>query len=225
MNPVERLRRDHQVLRAKLSVLESALGMGEDAWFVLRELCHSLAGQLKDHLQREEALLAAYRPQLGERRCACLTVEHHDEAGYLRTINRLFFHDPARAFPSVRGQLANMIHALRAHMDDEEAQVFPQLEHCSAPHAATVSSAPRSAPVRETMTVNRVLLEHPRTLPVFKRLFVSIPYEGCDCLDEVAWRHGMETRELIALLEHAASEATESSPDEPAPEPTHASND
>ena len=208
MNPVERLRRDHQVLRAKLNVVESALEMGEDTWFVLRELCHSLAGQLQDHLKREEALLAAYRQRVGERRCACLTVEHRDEAEHLRTINRLFCHDPARTFPSVRGQLRNVIHALRAHLDDEEANLFPQLERLGAPPLAAAPAAD-SALLQETMTINRVLLEHPRTLPVFKRLFVSIPYEGCDCLDEVAWRHGMDTRELIALLEQAACDAAE----------------
>ena len=55
----------------------------------------------------------------------------------------------------------------------------------------------------ETMTVNRVVQEFPGTRPVFERLFISVPMEGCTCLDEVAWRHGLEAEELLEALETA----------------------
>jgi hypothetical protein len=56
-------------------------------------------------------------------------------------------------------------------------------------------------PIDETATVNRVIHEYPHTRRVFEELRVDVPAEGCDCLDEVAWRHGMDVRELLAHLE------------------------
>ena len=61
MNTVGRLRRDHAILRAKLDVLEAALRMGPEVWYVLREVCFTLARQLRDHIKREEELVAGCR--------------------------------------------------------------------------------------------------------------------------------------------------------------------
>ncbi len=63
--------------------------------------------------------------------------------------------------------------------------------------------------LEEVMTVNRVLQQYPATRSVFEQLFVNLPFEGADCLDEVAWRHGMEARELLGQLEQAISERPE----------------
>mgnify|MGYP001573165055 FL=1 len=46
MNAIERLKRDHVLIRAKLSVVEGALQMGPEAWFVLRDVCYTLSRQL-----------------------------------------------------------------------------------------------------------------------------------------------------------------------------------
>jgi hypothetical protein len=51
------------------------------------------------------------------------------------------------------------------------------------------------------MTANRLVRESPQTRRLFDELFISLPIEGCDCLDEIAWRHGMEGHELVAKLE------------------------
>ena len=53
----------------------------------------------------------------------------------------------------------------------------------------------------EAMAVNHVIREYPATKRVLDRLFVNVPYEGCDGLDEVAWRRGMEARDLVSQLE------------------------
>ena len=55
----------------------------------------------------------------------------------------------------------------------------------------------------ETMTINRVVQEFPEARRVFERLFINVPAEGCTCLDEVAWRHGLEVEELLDALEVA----------------------
>ena len=64
MRAIDRLRRDHQILRSKLDVLETALTMGPETWFVLREVCFTLARQLRDHMRREEELVMACRQAL-----------------------------------------------------------------------------------------------------------------------------------------------------------------
>ena len=72
---------------------------------------------------------------------------------------------------------------------------------------ARQDSTPRAEPVglHEQMTVNRVVQQFPNTRPVFERLFINVPVEGCTCLDEVAWRHGMEAEDLLDVLEQAVS--------------------
>jgi len=202
MNAIERLKRDHKVLRAKLDVLESGLRMGPDTWFVLREVCHTLARQLRDHIRREEALVAACRDALKSDAVTHVTVEHHDEPERLRTLHRLFVADQGHTLEQVRPMLQEVIEGLRHHMDEEERELFPTIERVLASRASAtppVTVTPEA--LEETMTVNRILQRFPRTRPVFERMFVNISYEGCDCVDEVAWRHGMEARELLEKLE------------------------
>ena len=200
MRAIERLRRDHKILRAKLSVLESALQMGPETWYVLREVCFTLARQLRDHIRREEALVAACRKALTPKVLAEVVVEHKDEPQHLRTINRLFTVEPTESLDHIEPALREVIHGLRHHMDEEERELFPVLERALA-DAETAEPAAPAGHVDETMTVNRIVNEFPGTRPVFERLFINIPMEGCGCLDEVAWRHGMDARELLENLE------------------------
>jgi iron-sulfur cluster repair protein YtfE (RIC family) len=201
MNAVERLRRDHQVLRGKLDVLEAALGLGPGVWFVLRELCFTLARQLADHIEREEWLIAASRQSLTPEIRAEMALEHNDEPQQLRTINELFLSESGYALDRIRPALTEAIARLRRHMAEEESGLFPLLDQdILSPGASRDRIA---LPFDETATVNRVIHEFPETKPVFERRFINIPAEGCDCLDEVAWRHGMEARELIEHLERA----------------------
>ena len=214
MNAIERLKRDHQVLRTKLDVLEAALGMGPETWFVLREVCFTLSRQLQDHIKREEELVVACRKAMNPKVLAEVAVEHHDEPEHLRTINRLFVSDARDAFERIKPALTEVIHGLRRHMAEEEFELFPILERVlGAQHETPDATAPSSPPrIDEVMTVNRIVQQFPCTKLVFQRLFINIPLEGCTCLDEVAWRHGMESRELLNSLEtviqsgHTASE-------------------
>lgn len=203
MNAIARLKRDHVILRAKLDVLESALRMGPDTWFVLREVCFTLAKQLRDHIHREEALIAACRKALDPAILAHIQLEHQDEPQHLRTINRLFVQEPGHTLEQIRPELTGMINGLRRHITEEETVLFPTIER--ALRAQGVETITTGAPSRlhETMTVNRVVQEHPCARRIFERLFISIPFEGCSGLDEVAWRHGMESKDLIAALDAA----------------------
>ena len=202
MTAMERLRRDHQVLRSRLDLLEAALRMGPEAWFVLREMCHALAGHVKDHLQREEALVAQCRaftasaPLVLDRP----QLEHRDEPERLRQLHQLFLREEIAPFPELAAMLRQVIDGLRRHMAEEEAELFPLLERLLEERGADALAA-TDMPLNEVMTVNRIIRVFPRTRPVFEELFVNVPYEGCDCLDEVAWRHGLDARQLLQRLE------------------------
>jgi len=204
MNAVDRLRRDHQILRAKLNVLEAALRVGEEAWFVLREVCFTLSRQLRDHIRREEELVAACRAAMNPKVLAEIVVEHRDEPAHLRALNRLFVSAPTHAVERIRPALEALIHGLRQHMAEEERELFPIFERVLGEGARTGPGTAPSARFDEAMTVNRVVQEFPGTRPVFERLFINIPLEGCTCLDEVAWRHGMAVEELLEALETVA---------------------
>lgn len=216
MRAIERLKRDHQILRAKLDVLESALGMGSQTWFVLREMCHTLSRQLEDHIRREERLLDAYRHALGQELQARVALEHHDEPAHLRAVNRLFLDERGQSLEQIRPVLRAMIQGLRRHMEEEERDMFPMLEQTLGEHEMPADEEPPASPLHENMTVNRVFCEYPETGRVFRQLFVNMPYEGCDCLDEVAWRHGLSSDELVARLSEAIHESA-SSPGHGAP--------
>jgi len=203
MNAIERLKRDHAILRSKLDVLEAALRMGPKTWFVLREVCFTLSKQIRDHVRREEALIAACRKALDADALAHIQLEHKDEPQHLRTINRLFVQDQGQRLEQIRPVLTTMIDGLRRHMDEEEATLFPAIERAMQSKDAEVVTSDTPSRLHETMTVNGVIKEHPHTKRMFDRLFINIPLEGCNCLDEVAWRHGLEASELIEELEAA----------------------
>lgn len=203
MNAIERLKRDHAILRSKLDVLEAGLRMGPETWFVLREVCFTLSRQLQNHTKREEELVMACRRTMPPHVLAEMAVEHRDEPEHLRTINRLFVEERGHPLERIRPALTEVIRGLRRHMAEEEQRLFPTLEQGLAAQEPARAPAQQTsgAHLHEDMTVNWALREYPVTRVVFERLFVNIPYEGCDCLDEVAWRRGIEVQELLDRLE------------------------
>jgi hemerythrin-like domain-containing protein len=207
MQAIERLERDHTILRSKLDVLEAALGMGPRTWFVLREVCFTLARQLRDHIRREEALVASCRQALSASGLDRMAVEHHDEPKLLGAINRLFLKEQGQTLERIGPRLQELIRGLRQHMDEEEATMFPAIERLLSGRDEAGAPAAASPHLDESMTINRVVRDYPTTRPILERLFVNIPCEGTCCLDEVAWRHGLEAKELMALLEDAVEPA------------------
>ena len=65
----------------------------------------------------------------------------------------------------------------------------------------------------ETMTVQEIKRRYPSTKAVFDGLFIGSRFEGYDCLDEVAWRHGMESEDLLLSLEEAVARSATPSVD------------
>ena len=199
MEIIERLKRDHRLLRAKLDVLESALDMGGETWFVVRELCHSLIVQLRPHLRREEEAITVAKCAIGSNVLSRVEAEHMEDPQQLNRVYELFLDGPQQPFEGLRIKLWPIIRRLRDHLDDEECNLYPLLEKGILAGAASAHEPARK--LSETMTINRVLRDYPETKPVFSRFFINSHVEGCDFLDEVAWRHGMESRELLDHLE------------------------
>ena len=61
------------------------------------------------------------------------------------------------------------------------------------------------AKLNETMTVNRIIHDYPVVRKTLENYFINLPAEGCHCLDEVAWRHGIATDDLLKTLEGVIS--------------------
>ena len=64
MGATESLRREHQILRAKLKLLEAAMQMVPEASFVLREMSWSLARMLQQHIEHEGEALRPYHSRI-----------------------------------------------------------------------------------------------------------------------------------------------------------------
>ena len=95
-----------------------------------------------------------------------------------------------------------LIKELRRHMDEEEAELFPMIEGILGDkELVQIEELVSLFGLHEDMTVNRIIRQHPETLPFFNKLFINIALEGPDCLNEVAWRHGVECRDLLVELE------------------------
>jgi len=88
-------------------------------------------------------------------------------------------------------------------MDRQESTVFPIMEDTLVLSEVNQLLQAKHPPwgLSETMTVGEVVTSYPAAGPVLEHLFINQTFERYDCLDEVAWRHGMESRELLARLE------------------------
>lgn len=204
MRAIDRLKRDHKILRSKLDVLEAALRMGPaSTWYILREMCYTLSRQLQDHIRREEELVAACRKALSLEVLRHVQIEHHDEPQILRSINHLFVEEQDRVMEQATADLRLLIPRLRRHMAEEEAELFPAIEQILADQGEAEQQTCGPPGLREDRTVNAVIHAYPQTKAVFDRYFINVLFEGYDCLDEVAWRRGISCQELLTRLEEA----------------------
>ncbi len=212
MNAINRLKRDHGLFRSKLIALESMLEMGQETWFVVREITFTLSQQLGLHRRREALLLDPCLVTLGAGPLAPSVVDHTDEQRHLETIARAFAAQPRCSLNIIRLMFTALIAHWRGHMEQQESQLFPTIEDATMLNELTGrKAAPIPSGLHETMTVREVMLRYPDTRVFFEGLFIHGRFEGYDCLDEVAWRHGMESGELLARLDEELAR-------EPAPE-------
>ncbi|MBI4341514.1 MAG: hypothetical protein HY598_04450 [Candidatus Omnitrophica bacterium] len=195
MDSVSCLRADHELLRKKTLLLESALQIGPEARLMLREMSDSLTRLLETHGRREAPLLQRYGQ---ERAGTPLHVpDHAVERMLFRAVNRLLV-GPLRApVPIIILRLSQAVEQLRVQMDRQERLVFPVFDDAPAPGETG------AVPLDGAMSVNEVLHRYPRARRVFDELSINRLDEGADSVDEVAWRHGMEATEVLQRLRSA----------------------
>jgi hypothetical protein len=206
MTALERVQRDHALFRVKLATLESALQFGEEARFVIRELCFTLSRQLASHVRRESQLASLCTRALwrfGSGDLGRLALEHHEEWQWLRLINRSVSHAAPGRFEELQATLTGVIPMWRSRMAEQEAQLFPLLTQTLGGTLSVDAEVAGGVPVRlvESMTGREVVRRYPKARAVFERLFIDIDHEGYYGLDEIAWRHGFGSRQLLAQLE------------------------
>lgn len=201
MDAVNRLTREHGFLCSKLRLLESALGMGEEAWFVVREVSFTLWKELQAHCRREEEIFVTCRAALGAGQRTPVRVDHAAEQGDLLIVKRLVMEEP-RSFEALRPKLAEVAAGFHRQMDQQETELFPLLQRfLTLNHHAESAAQPALSTLTETMSVRQVINRYPSMRGAFEALFIDSRSEGYDCLDEVAWRHGMESQDLLTALE------------------------
>lgn len=78
----------------------------------------------------------------------------------------------------------------------------------SVEQGATRSEAEyRRQSVTDQMTVNHVLKVVPQARDVFSRFGVETTRDGCHCLDELAWRRGVDVNALLDALADLGTDA------------------
>ncbi len=132
MGATESLRREHQILRAKLKLLAVAMQMGPDASFVLREMCWSLARMLDEHIQREAEVIRPYGNRIQTLLQERMVQDHADQRIVLRDVNTLLLGGIKAPISRVVPPLAHLIEELREHMNEEECELFPVIDRIAA---------------------------------------------------------------------------------------------
>ena len=197
------LRQDHERLRRKLALLESAIQVAPEARFVLREMCFSLQRLLQEHIAREADVLQQYRqriPVSDSSEVPPSVTEHMDVYNHLRTVNELLLTGMRASMPTVIARLSHVTELLHEQMDDQESRAFPALDQVEEPVGVN-----RLTAISGTMSVNEILQLYPQTEQLFEQLHINRLQEGYKSVDEVAWYHGMDVSQLLEQLRQTAT--------------------
>ena len=123
---LELLQYDHDALRRKLALLESALRFSPHTWYVLREACFLLSRRLHEHMEREAKLADWFADDpivagaLGPMLCA-----HQPDFRRLRDVNQQLIQEPEQLPEALEPSLAALIESMRRHLDEQERRLFP----------------------------------------------------------------------------------------------------
>jgi len=206
MHVTDELRTDHQILRAKLRLLEAAMRVAPEAQFVLREMCWSLAQMLDDHIKHEIEVLQPYRNRIQALTQEHMAQEHADQQVTLQDVNALLLRGLHTPMSKVVPPLAQLIEELRKHMDQEEREVFPLVDQIAAEESRRAPTQADLLLITEAMTVNHILHVHPKARGIFRAFKVDCECDGLHCLDELYWRRGIDVAALLRRLNQPGTE-------------------
>ena len=143
MKPSDGLRYDHDVLRAKLALLETYLPCGHACGCTLSRLADSLASCLRSHTEREERLLSARAWRHGAPTGASLQRlhdEHENHRTRLAILHELLVQPGPAADAQVAAQASSLVRDLREHMAKEE-RLFPLMDQEPGEEEARMTAA------------------------------------------------------------------------------------
>jgi hypothetical protein len=201
MIAMARLRREHDLLRSKAQAVASLFAEGQESGPLVGQLCHALMVELRSHVRREDAL-AALAPEDA--------VSHQGALQALESLVKALVTRRLFAAPQARPLFEVFHRTLQHTMDQQEAQLFPALEERLRSGGPVEVPAPELA-VDDRMSLNSFIHLYPWTKPAFEQI-LSLPAEGCDSLEEIAWRRGTDPQALIAQLGLSKSRKATASP-------------
>ncbi len=131
MDLTQELLHDHQVLRAKLDLLEQGLPHPHATPGTLLNLIRTIARRLQQHTEREHAaieILSSARHGQASPLTGYLLHDHRDQDQTLTILEELLAKGRACEVDRVAAYAMHLIDSLREHMADEEERFFPFLE-------------------------------------------------------------------------------------------------
>lgn len=211
MNPVMRLQRDHDLIQRQVRMLEGLLELGEQAWFALRQVCFTLAQHVRHHIESRQRIIDEASAMCPESGLTALAIKQGDERAILSQIHRLFIDSQEQRVAGIKASLQTHLAVLQSQLISEKQALFPVLEKIFNSELACGGRPDEApSPVSETMTLRRLLDKFPQCESVFDSLFINCTLEQTTCLDELAWRHGLQFEDLVKRLSPLFCESAES---------------
>ena len=197
MHATRSLRHDHDLLRKRLALLESALQVAPETRFVLREMCFSLHRTLQDHIGREAQAARRYTDRLSGGDPLPQVRDHAQSLALLRSVNELLLGGMHASMPTAIAWLTKAMEQLGAQMNEQESRLFPVLEE------AETEETEEPTTILGTMSVNEILQRYPQTEQLFQQLQINRVHEGYKSVDELAWSHGVDVGRFLEELRQA----------------------
>lgn len=190
------IRHDHDLLRQKLALLESALSAAPETRYVLREMSFSLHRALHDHLGREAQVVYRHANRLSGSEPLPKVRNHGETVALLKSVNDLFLSGMEASMPTVVAWLRKAVQQLKAQMSDQETRLYPVLEEGEAEEEGPTA-------ILGTMSVNEILHRYPQAEGLFAQLRINRVQEGYKSVDELAWTRGLDVSRLLDQLRQA----------------------
>ena len=136
MSTREDLSHDHQILRAKLDLLEQWLPHTHATPCTLLNLIRAIARRLQQHTEREHAaieLLSSAGHGQASPPISHLLHDHRDQDETLTILEEFLAKGRACEVDQILAYGAHLIDSLREHMADEEASLFPIVDKIGEP--------------------------------------------------------------------------------------------
>src|SRR3989338_3148091 len=179
MTLIDTLRQDHELLRNKATLMESALSTAPCARLVFREKCFSLVRVLTRHMQREEALVRRFYERFPSARYLPARKDHAEEHAQLRAVTELLLGGLKVSIPLIVLRVSQAIEQLQERMEEQEHTLFPLFD--DVPEEALgvpVRASRRAVTISSEMSVNAILQKYPDAEAVLAPLHINRFGEG-----------------------------------------------